>query len=268
MVLAEKIPQRELRNPKKHVAYYNKNNPELFTEIIKNLQLKNKDKIKEIQQKKSKARDNPKILTEYSPLLHSLKTQHKELPNAIINEAKYDIIIEGKSYTFKNPETKFKINKNLSWNSKNVVYIIECSKCKETYIGSTQAIYTRTSLHRSNMKMEENGKLIVSKHLYQCSRGKFKIMPIRYQTDDYMLLQIKEKNFIDEFKPKLKKNMNRTHTHTHTQMEASIHIYIYIYTHKISRHTFTHTHRGKITISKIWNHSNTHIHMQRTKYQK
>ena len=39
-----------------------------------------------------------------------------------------DIIIEGKSYTFKNPETKFKINKNLSCNSKNVVYVIECNK--------------------------------------------------------------------------------------------------------------------------------------------
>ena len=47
--------QKELRNPKKHnkektltyVASYNKNNPELFTEIMKNLEeLKNKDKIK------------------------------------------------------------------------------------------------------------------------------------------------------------------------------------------------------------------------------
>ena len=40
--LAEKIPQRELRNPKKHnekslvyVTTYNKNDPELFAEIIK-----------------------------------------------------------------------------------------------------------------------------------------------------------------------------------------------------------------------------------------
>ena len=54
--LAEKIPQRELRNPKKlnekplaYVATYNKNNLELFTEKIKNLEeLKNNDKIKEI----------------------------------------------------------------------------------------------------------------------------------------------------------------------------------------------------------------------------
>ena len=49
-----------------------------------------------------------------------------------------DIFIEGKSYNFKNLETKFKINKDLSSNSKNIVYIIECSKCKEIYIGSIQ----------------------------------------------------------------------------------------------------------------------------------
>ena len=114
-----------------------------------------------------------------------------------------DIIIEGKSYTFKNHETKSKINENLSCNSKNVVYIIECSKCKEIYRGSTQALNTRTSVH-SNIKREENRKLNASKHLYQCSRGQFVIIPI-YQTNDYTLLQIKEKNFIDKFKPKLNK---------------------------------------------------------------
>ena len=54
-----------------------------------------------------------------------------------------------------------------------------------------------------------------SKHLYQCSQGKFKIMPL-YQINDYMLLQIKEMNFIDKFKPKLNKTWIHTHTHTHT----------------------------------------------------
>ena len=122
-----------------------------------------------------------------------------------------DIIMEGKSYTFKNLEIKFKINKNWSCHSKNVVYIIESRECKEIYIGSTQALNTRISLHRSNIKIEENRKLNVSKHLYQCSRGKFKIMPI-YQTNDYTLLLIKEKYFIDKFKPKLNKTWI-VHTH-------------------------------------------------------
>ena len=69
-----------------------------------------------------------------------------------------DMIIEGKSNTFKNPETKFKMNQNLSCNSKNIVYITECSDFKKIYTGSTQALNTRTSLHRSNTKIEENRK--------------------------------------------------------------------------------------------------------------
>ena len=74
-----------------------------------------------------------------------------------------DIIIEGKSCTFKNPVTIFKINKNLSCHSKNVVYIIECSECKEIYIGSTQALNTRTSLHKSNIKIEETKRCFKTK---------------------------------------------------------------------------------------------------------
>ena len=66
-----------------------------------------------------------------------------------------DITIERKSYTFNNPETKFIINKGN--NSKN-----ECNKCKEIYIGSTQALNTRISLPKSNIEIAENKKLNVS----------------------------------------------------------------------------------------------------------
>ena len=103
-----------------------------------------------------------------------------------------DIIIEGKSYAFKNPETKFKMNKDLSHNSKNVVYIIECNKYKEIRIGSTQALNTRIILHRTNIKIPENRKLNVLKHLYECCQGRFKVIPTN-QTNDYTLFQIKEK---------------------------------------------------------------------------
>ena len=49
---------------------------------MKNLQeIKNKDKIKEILDitKIIKSQNNPKILKEYSPLLHSEKTQYKDI---------------------------------------------------------------------------------------------------------------------------------------------------------------------------------------------
>ena len=80
----EKIPLIELRNTKKHnnekpLAYVttnNKNNPELFTEIIKNLEkIENKDKIKKILDttKIIKSLGQPKNMKKKSPLLHSEK---------------------------------------------------------------------------------------------------------------------------------------------------------------------------------------------------
>ena len=50
-------------------------------------------------------------------------------------------------------------------------------------------------------------------------------MPI-YQTNNYMLLQIKEKNLIDKFKPMLNKTWI---IDMHKWTEAYIYIYIYIY---------------------------------------
>ena len=214
---------------------YNKNNPQPFTEIMKNLkELKNKDKIKEILDIKIiKSQRQPKYLRRILTSSTFGKNTTQGVTKCNNKRCKIcDMIIEGKSYAFKNLETKFKINKDLNCNSKNVVYIIEYSKCKEIYIRSTQALNTRISLHKSNIKITENRKLNVSKHLYECSQGEFKIMPI-YQTNHNMLFQIKEKKFIDEFKPKLNKTwITHTHTHTHTHKYTHIYIYIYIYTHK------------------------------------
>ena len=137
-------------------------------------------------------------------ILHSRKTQHKKLPNARITDENYDIIIERKSYTFKNPKRKFWINKDWRCNSKNIVYVAKCNKCKQIYIGLTQTPNTRISLRKSNIKIPENRKLNVSKQLYECNLGKFKTMPI-YQTKDYTLLQIKEKDIVDKIKLMLNK---------------------------------------------------------------
>ena len=62
---------------------------------------------------------------------------------------------------------------------------------------------TRISLLKINIEITENRKLNVSKELYECSQGKFNIMPI-YQTNYYMVFQIKGK-IIDKCEPKLNK---------------------------------------------------------------
>ena len=86
------------------------------------------------------------------------------------------IIIEGKSYTLENSKTKFTINKKLSCNSKTVVYIIECKKCKEVN-------NIRIQFNNSNIILPENRKRYVSKHLFECGNGTFKTVPL-YKTND------------------------------------------------------------------------------------
>ena len=136
--------------------------------------------------------------------------------------------IEGKSYTLKNLETKFKINKDLSCNSKTVIYIIECNKCKEIYIGSTQALNTRISLHKSNIKITENRKLNVLKHLYEWSQGQFKFMPSS-KTNNYTLNK-KKKNLKINLSPSWIKH--ELYTHPYTNVNIYIYIYTYIHTQK------------------------------------
>ena len=46
-------------------------------------------------------------------------------------------------------------------------------------------------------------------------------MPI-YQTNNYTLLQIKEKNFIENSSPHWIKHKLHTHTHTHTHAEKKV----------------------------------------------
>ena len=48
-----------------------------------------------------------------------------------------NIITIRKSYTFEKAKTFIK-NRNLSCNSKNVVNTIQCTNCKQIYIGCTQ----------------------------------------------------------------------------------------------------------------------------------
>ena len=68
----------------------------------------------------------------------------------------------------------------------------------------TKNLNTRISLHKRNIKIEINRKLFVSKYMFECSHGLFKTIPI-FQTDNYNLLQINEKDSIEKYKPTLNK---------------------------------------------------------------
>ena len=116
-----------------------------------------------------------------------------------------NILIEGSSYSFKNTPKPFEIRRDLTCNSKNVIYVIECTNCREQYIGCTNSLNHRVALHKSNVRIPNNMNLFVSKHLFECNDGDFKIIPI-YQTEDYNILTPKEQECITKYKPSLNRN--------------------------------------------------------------
>ena len=86
---------------------------------MKNLEeIENKDKIKEIIDTKIiKSQRQPQNLKRIVTSFTFGENTTQEVTKCENKRCKIcDIIIEGKSYTFKNPETKFKLNKNLSCN--------------------------------------------------------------------------------------------------------------------------------------------------------
>ena len=86
------------------------------------------------------------------------------------------------------------------------------------------ALKHRVSLQKSNIKLPEISKLYISKNRYECSKGNFKTMLI-YQTDANLLLQMKEKNFMDRFKSAFNSQRLRTQTRTQTDLFKNISTY-------------------------------------------
>ena len=65
----------------------------------------------------------------------------------------------------------------MSCNTLNYIYVIKCLGCQKLYIGETNNLRFRTNLHRDHSS--KNIGLNVSRHIYECTRGK-------YQKDNFL----------------------------------------------------------------------------------
>ena len=68
------------------------------------------------------------------------------------------VLIEGRKFTSTNTKKTYTIRKNLTCNSKFVIYLATCQKCSGQYVGkSTTAFKTRHSNHRQEIKNKIGG---------------------------------------------------------------------------------------------------------------
>ena len=118
-----------------------------------------------------------------------------------------EIIIQGDYFRFKNVNYNFLIKSHMTCDTRNCVYVIECTGCYKYYIGETGNFRLRTNLHRDHTKKNEG--LGVNKHIFHCTVGKsikhaFRIMPIyKVKEDDTDLRRNMEEYLINKLKPDL-----------------------------------------------------------------
>ena len=89
--------------------------------------------------------------------------------------------------------------------TKDVIYLITCNGCWKQYIGETQSLRERVTLHNEQIKHPQYQHLYVSKHNSRCAyaRGiKYKICPIfKLNGQNRTFRQVKEQYFIQTYTP-------------------------------------------------------------------
>ena len=205
--------QQEHKNTLPLVITHNPNNPNIFGIVKENLKfLENSQKLKSIldETKLVISRRQPKNLKQY--LTHAKFTSvDKDVP--MVKKCGQDRcgtcehLKSGNIIKFKNGQI-WKIRSNMTCKAQNVIYAIICSKCESFYIGQTQNLRNRVTLHKQQIHHPEYRHLTVSEHLYRCSKGKFDILPIyQCQQANRLILESKENEIIKRLKPDLNNNI-------------------------------------------------------------
>ena len=116
-------------------------------------------------------------------------------------------IKEGIEYTFKTVDKKFEIRIPFNCESKNLIYVVICSGCKEEYIGQTQTMLKeRLNTYRQHIRQPELQQINVEGHIRTCGGGNFKVMPFfAIREDSKILRESYETYFIEKFEPALNK---------------------------------------------------------------
>ena len=177
---AKKLTIEELRNPKKKsdnnnnktlplVITHNPNNPQIVNIVRQSMNFLRHSKKMESTLKNIDlivSRRQPKNLKQ---ILTKAEFSNSAIKRGVTkcNEPRCgtcNIIVTGDSLILKGNKT-WDIHSPMSCLSRDVIYIIIFSKCQDYYIGQTENLRNRVTLHKKQIKHEQYRHLPVSKHL-------------------------------------------------------------------------------------------------------
>ena len=193
-----------------YVTTFNPHNPEIFPELrhnksilLRNDRLKSMFKHKTFLKSKRQPPNLKKILTKARfSNKQEQKFEVKKCKEPRCGLCKH--IKEGSSFDFNGK--LFSVNADMTCTVKNVIYVIECQGCRKYYIGETNNLRNRTTLHNQHIRHENLRQIPLSGHIASCSESdpKYFIFPFyKMNSDNRIDRREKEKYFISKFKPQL-----------------------------------------------------------------
>ena len=89
--------------------------------------------------------------------------------------------------------------------SSNLIYVVICQWCKETFIGETGCLVKeRINIYRQHIRQPQYEQLAVEEHLRTCREGKFHMfLFFKIIQENKSLRKSYENYFIAKFKPLL-----------------------------------------------------------------
>ena len=110
------------------------------------------------------------------------------------------------SFYFRNSGIDFNIKAHMDCNSRNLIYVIQCKGCGQTYIGETVNLKQRMSKHRTQSSSLMNASQEVSRHLCVCGKG-FSVCPIfKVKRESKIARLVHEDKLIKLLKPDLNRD--------------------------------------------------------------
>ena len=110
---------------------------------------------------------------------------------------------EGSSFNFKGKQ--FNVNAYMTCTVKNVIYGTECRGCRKYYVGDTNNLRNRTTIHNQHITHEHLRMIPISVHIASCPNmdPKYFMFPFFKMNNSITDRKQKEKTFIQKYKLKL-----------------------------------------------------------------
>ena len=114
-------------------------------------------------------------------------------------------ILEVSSFYFANSGINFEIKTPMNCTARNIIYVLQCKACYQTYIGETVNFRDRMSAHKTSSK-DWDTAMEVGYHLNRCGKGFWRLPIFKVKVENKIARLVYEHKLIKMLKPDLNRD--------------------------------------------------------------